>query len=403
MLRLQSKKRHDGAHRHTYRGSRKTISVLCLISGLEHGGTEVMLYRFLSGMDRTRFSAQVISMIGAGPYSNRIQELGVPLWSLGMQRGIPNPMGIVRLVRWLREARPDVIQTWMYHADLLGGVAAKLAGNIPVAWGVHQSDMSREGNGWLTLRTIALCSRMSPWLPSRVICSSEASRQVHVSAGYSAKKMMVIPNGFDLEIFKPNPAARRSVRKQLEIPDEAPLVGLLARFHPQKDHRNFVEAAGLLSRMRPDVHFLLCGDGVTPDNAELLQMLQKADILGRCRVLGNRDDVPFLLASLDIVASSSFAESFPVVIGEAMSCEIPCVVTDVGDSALIVGQTGRSVPPRDPKALAFGLHGLIQLGREGRQGLGKAARQRIRAHYDLPDIVRQYENVYEELASGMRS
>ena len=362
-----------------------------------------MLYRFLSGMDRTRFSAQVISMIGVGPYSKRIQELGVPLWSLGMQRGIPNPIGIVRLVRWLREARPDVIQTWMYHADLLGGMAAKLAGNIPVAWGIHQSDMSREGNGWLTLRTIALCRRMSPWLASRVICSSEASRQVHLSVGYSAKKMMVIPNGFDLEIFKPNPAARRSVRKRLEIPDEAPLVGLLARFHPQKDHRNFIEAAALLSRMQPDVHFLLCGDGVTPDNTELMQMLEKADILEQCRVLGNRDDVPFLLASLDIVASSSFAESFPVVIGEAMSCEIPCVVTDVGDSALIVGQTGRSVPPRDAKALALGLHGLIQLGREGRQQLGKAARQRIRAHYDLPDIVRQYENVYEELASGMRS
>src|SRR5688572_21448396 len=155
---------HSGADWGGNGRPRETIAVLCLITGLEYGGAEMMLYKFLSRMDRTRFTAQVISMIDLGPFSGRIQELGVPLSSLGMRRGTPNPMGIARLVRWLRQARPDVIQTWMYHADLLGGLAAKLAGGIPVAWGIHQSDLSREGNRLLTLQTIALCARMCRWL-----------------------------------------------------------------------------------------------------------------------------------------------------------------------------------------------------------------------------------------------
>jgi glycosyltransferase involved in cell wall biosynthesis len=382
---------------------RQPISVLFLITSLTVGGAQTMLYRLLSRMDRTRFTPQVISLIDLGPMSEKIQRLGVPLRSLGMRPGRPNPVSILRLARWLKEDRPDMISTWLYHADLIGGLAAKLAGGIPVAWGIHQSDLSYEGNKWLTLQTVKACAYLSCWLPTRIICCSEASWRAHAAVGYATKKMIVIPNGSDLITFKPDSVARESVRKEFAIPEGAPLIGLVGRFHPQKDHHNFVQAAALLHRDSPDVHFLLCGEDVTWSNPQLTSWIQEAGIRERCRLLGRREDIARLTAALDIATSSSFGEAFSNVIGEAMACGMPCVVTDVGDSALIVGQTGRVVPPRNPNALFAALRELVKLGREGRSQLGIAARQRIKEHFDLPDIVARYQNLYQEVVNGVRA
>ena len=280
--------------------------------------------------------------------------------SLGMRPGRPNPVAVLRLAKWLREDRPDVIQTWMYHADLIGGLAAKLAGGIPLAWGIRQSNLSDQGSRRLTIHTMRMCAQVSRWLPARIVCCSEASQRVHAALGYATEKMIVIPNGFDLRAYKPDSAARESVRAELQIPADAPVIGLVGRFDPQKDHHTFVCAAALLHRSRPDVHFLLCGDDVTWENAELRGWIEEAGIRKQCRLLGRRNDLSRLTAALDIAASSSsFGEGFPNVIGEAMACGVPCVVTDVGDSALIVGQTGRVVPPQNPKELANALSELV--------------------------------------------
>jgi glycosyltransferase involved in cell wall biosynthesis len=381
------------------------ISVLFLTTSLEIGGAEIMLCMLIEGMDKTRFSAQVVSLMDLDGVSlaEKIRKLGVPLRSLGMSPGRPNPMAVLRLAQWLREDRPDVISTWMYHADLVGGLAAKLAGGIPVAWGVHQSDLRPKGDSRLTIYTAQICARLSRWLPRRIVCCSEASRQVHTALGYEAEKMVVIPNGCDLANFRPDPAARESVRKELEIPAEAILIGSVSRFHPQKDHRNLVQAAGLLHRSHADAHFVLCGDNVTWENVQLTGWIREAGIQKRCHLLGRRHDMPRLTAAFDIAStSSSYGEAFPLVIGEAMGCEIPCVVTAVGDSALIVGDTGRVVPPNNSAALAQAWRELVELGGEGRSRLGAAARHRIREHFDLPDIVERYQNVYQELAVGAR-
>jgi glycosyltransferase involved in cell wall biosynthesis len=374
------------------------ISILCLTTSLGVGGAEMMLYKFLSGMDRTRFTAKVISLINLGPVGKKIQLLGIPVRSLGMVRGKPNPMSVLRLARWLREDAPDVIQTWMYHADLVGGLGAKLAGGIPVVWGIHHT-LIHEGNKRLTLQTVRACARLSRWLPKRIVCCSYTSQQVHTVLGYAAEKMLVIPNGSDLTAFKPDSAARVSIRRELQIPDDAPIIGHVGRFHPQKDHHNFIQAAALLHESRPDAYFILCGDDVMWENAELVRWIDEVGIRSRCRLLGRRDDMPRLTAALDVASSSScYGEAFPMVIGEAMGCGVPCVVTHVGDSALIVGETGRVVPPQNPQALFIALRRLIELGREERSQLGMAARRRIKEHFDLPDIVARYQNLYRELA-----
>jgi glycosyltransferase involved in cell wall biosynthesis len=375
------------------------MKVLHIVAALETGGAEKVLYKLLSRTDREAFESEVISLIDIGPIGQKIQALGVSVRALGMRRsGVPNPLAMLRLAYWLQRDPPQVIQTWMYHADLIGGLAAKLAGSIPVAWGIHHSNLDPQSSRRSTIWIAMTCARLSCWLPARIACCSEASRQVHAQLGYAADKMVVIPNGFDLTIFEPDSAARRSVRQELGIPEEAPLIGLVARFHPQKDHCNFVQAAARFHARVPESHFLLCGDGITWDNPELTGWIEAAGIQSQCHLLGRREDIPHLTAALDIASTASYGEAFPMVIGEAMACGVPCVVTDVGDSAIIVGETGVVVPPKDPQALAAGWSQLLlDISREERLQLGLAARQRIMERYGLGKIVEQYEHLYESL------
>jgi glycosyltransferase involved in cell wall biosynthesis len=371
------------------------VKIAHVITGLNTGGAETMLYKLLSGMDRGTFEARVVSLTDVGPVGEKIRALGVPVRALGMRRGVPDPRGVWQLTRWLKEDKPNLVQTWMYHADLVGGLAARLAGNIPVVWGVRHSNLDPGGNKRTTIWTAKACARLSHRLPIRIVCCSETSRAVHTELGYAHKKMVVIPNGFDLTAFKPDPAARESVRQELGISKDALLIGLVGRFDPQKDHRNFVAAAARLSAAYPEVHFPLCGDGATWDNAELAGWIEAAGIRQRFHLLGRREDMPRLTAALDIASSSSsYGEGFPNIIGEAMACGVPCVVTDVGDSAFIVGDTGLVVPPRDPDALATAWRKLIELGPEGRRRLGAVARRRVEERFSLPTVVSQYQKLY---------
>jgi glycosyltransferase involved in cell wall biosynthesis len=211
--------------------------------------------------------------------------------------------------------------------------------------------------------------------------------------------MIVIPSGVDPEALKPDPMARRITRQALSIPSETPVIGLVGRYHPQKDHQNFVHAAKLLVSKRPSVHFVLCGEGVTWENEELVTWIDHASIRASCHLLGRREDIPQLMASFDLATlSSCFGESFPNVIIEAMSCGVPCVVTDVGDSAYIVGSTGVAVPPRNPAALAEAWEHMLGLGQEQLIQGGVAARQRVQDHFDLPQNVDRYQTLFEEMS-----
>jgi len=211
--------------------------------------------------------------------------------------------------------------------------------------------------------------------------------------------MIVITNGFDPAAFRPDPVARQSVRRELGTGADTPLVGLVARFDPQKNHRGFLQAAAILHTRLPGCHFLLCGADITWENPQLAQWIDASGIRDQCHLLGERSDVPRLMAALDVVSSAAaFGEAFPLVIGEAMACGVPCVVTDVGDSATIVGETGVVVPPSDPQALADGWGRLLlSMSAEERCQLGLAARRRVEERFGLERTVEQYLSLYETL------
>ncbi len=378
------------------------IRVLHLITGLPVGGTQMMLAKLLSTMNRDAFENEVASLEEPRPMAETIASLGIPVTSFGMRSEMLAPGKLARLVGWLRRSRFDVVQTWMYHADLIGGIAAKLCGGIPVAWGIRHSNLDPRYNKRSTLWIVRSCARLSRWLPRRIVCVSEVARRVHARFGYAEHKLDVIPNGFDLEAFRPDSAARAALRRDLGLPDSAVVVGNVARFDSQKDHQTFLRAARSLMDGAPDVHFVLCGENVDAANRELARWIADAGIAPRCHLLGVRRDVASIHAALDIEVCSSIGEGFSNAIGEAMACEIPCASTDVGDSATLIGDTGRVVPAQDPAALASACRELVEIGAEGRRRLGQAARRRIADRFSLATITARYESLYRELASNVR-
>jgi glycosyltransferase involved in cell wall biosynthesis len=374
-----------------------SATIVHLISGLSSGGAEMMLYKLLSGLDRRRFRSVVVSLTPGGALAPRIEALGLPVHSLGMRRGQPTPRALWTLVQLLRRERPALLQTWLYHADLLGTLAAPLARVPRLAWNIRASDMDLTRYRRLSRLTRAACARLSA-RPQVVIVNSEAGRRYHQQLGYHPRAWAFIPNGINLDEFAPDPGHRRAVRAELGLPPDAPLIGLIARRDPMKDHATFFQAAARVARDRPGVHFLLAGHGVTPDDPLLARLLAATGLAGHAHLLGERRDVPRLTAALDLATlSSAYGEGFPNVLGEAMACAVPCVATAVGDSARIVGDTGAVVPPRDPAALARAWSALLTLPPADRAALGERARRRIADRYALPTIIRHYEHFYDRL------
>jgi glycosyltransferase involved in cell wall biosynthesis len=381
------------------------IKLAHIITGLNTGGAEMMLSKLIEGMKREVFSQEIISLTDIGPVGEKLAKMGYPVFALGMSRNVPDPGAFIRLVSYLKKNRPHLIQTWMYHADLVGGLAAKFSGKIPVIWNIRHSNLNPEGNKRTTIWTAKMCAHFSHWIPVKIVCCSEASKHIHTELGYDSEKMIVIPNGFDLTAFSPDPEARISVRKELGIPENSLIIGLVARFDPLKDHGNFLRAAGILienlTLSTQEIHFILCGNGVIWENEFFVKKINGYGLKHWVHLLGRREDIPRLTAAFDIASSSSSGEGFPNVIGEAMACGVPCVVTNVGDSALIVGDAGIVVPPKNPEALAEAWLNLIKAGKKERKRLGERARRRVLENYNLPDIVERYETLYREvLGSG---
>jgi len=376
------------------------IKVMHVITTLGPAGAETMLCRIAARMDGTRFQNEIVSLRDILDQAERMRAIGVRVRTLGMKKSVPNPLLVMRLAQWIRESKPDVIHTWMYHANMVGALAARLAGDVPVVWGIHHSAPDPRVDKRRTVLVNRICALMSRKFPARIVCCSEASLRFHRELGYAAEKLELIPNGVDPEQFRPDPVARFSVREEVGIPTDALLIGMAARFHPQKDHRNFIQAAEQLHKQMPGVHFLLCGLNVTWQNTRLVEWIEAAGIRDCCHLLGVRRDVARLFAAMDIATTSSVSgEAFPVVVAEAMASRTPCVVTDVGDSALIVDKTGSAVAPGDPYALAEAWRKLIEAGPGERQNLGMSARRRVQQHFALPVVVDRHQAIYAQVAA----
>ena len=369
-----------------------------VITCLNDGGAEAVLYRLCLADQQN--SHVVISLQGEGKYGPLLATAGIPVHCLNMPSRLITPVDIWRLARLLHHLRPDVVQTWMYHADLFGGVVARAVGLRSVFWGIRQTNLKKGTTRRTTILVARLNALLSPWIPKRIVSCSQKGVVVHQALGYAKDKFRVIPNGYDLSHLAPDSHSRSALRSKLDVPDGMPVLGIVARFNPQKDHLNLICALGLLKQSDRDFRCLLIGDGMTDANADLMAWLDTHNIRAQVLLLGPRSDIPSVMNALDVhVLSSSYGEGFPNVLCEAMACGTPCVTTDVGDAGLIVAKTGWVVPARSAVALAQAMTAAIEqlvadpLAWEHRQN---EARLRILNNFSIEKMVDSFNLTWVE-------
>jgi glycosyltransferase involved in cell wall biosynthesis len=378
------------------------MRVMHVITGLSTGGAETMLLKLLSAASQ-RMEHVVVSLGDEGTIGPRIAALGVPVHCLGLKRNAPNPFRALSILPLAQRIAPQLIQGWMYHGNLMASLAAvalrktaprNVLGQKPVLWNIRQTVYDLRRERWLTAKLIRQGARLSSG-PAAIIYNSQTSASQHEELGYRAEKRVIIPNGFDCQVLRPDEAARKAVRAELGITDDTVLVGLVARYHPMKDHVGFLKAAALVVQSHPQTRFVLVGAGVSSTQPELAEGIQQNELGDRVILLRERSDIPRLNNAFDIGCSASaWGEGFSNSIGEAMACGVPCAVTNVGDSAYIVADTGFVAPPRAPEALAEAIGRLIEIGQPRRQQIGAKARKRIETEFSLSAIVEKYESLY---------
>jgi glycosyltransferase involved in cell wall biosynthesis len=295
------------------------------------------------------------------------------------------------------ELKPDLVQGWMYHGNVAASMAV-VGDRLPVVWGIHHSLHDVSGEKLLTRLLIYSGRRLARQAKLRkIVYCSDASRLQHEAIGYPSSKSLYIPNGFDCGRFVPSPQARQRVRQELQLSDAALLVGSAARFHPVKNHIGLIHAFSSIAARHPDARLLLAGRDLTPSNKPLMAAIRRGGQGGRVILLGERDDIPEFFAALDILVLSSRSEGFPNVLGEAMACGVPCVTTDVGDAALIVGDTGMAVPADNDAALAAALSAVLALPASQRKTLGARARSRVLGAYSMATVAARYADLYRDV------
>jgi glycosyltransferase involved in cell wall biosynthesis len=372
------------------------IKVFHIIVGLDVGGAESMLKRLIESDSVLISRSVVVSLTSPGVIGDALRAQGVRVYAMGMSSALDFPITLWRLLKLVRQFKPDIVQTWMYHADLLGGLAARLAGSRYVIWGIRTTDV-RAGGTFATVVVRWICARLSYLLPSAIVCAANASLHSHVTVGYDARKMIVVPNGYDFSWLSVFGAERKILREQCGINSNDVVLGSLGRFHPVKDQRTFVQAAGLLAVHHPQLRFLMVGRGLDWDNTQLVDWIIDTGCKDRFVLLGERKDVPQCLAAMDIFCLHSRTEGFPNVLAEAMAMALPCVTADVGDAALLLADTGVVVPSGDPAALAHGIGQVLSLDPDARCAMGMRSKERVVSEYSIARARERFEEIYRQV------
>ena len=374
------------------------LRVLHVVTALNAGGAETALGRLCTGLDPTVFESIIVTLADAGALRDQLRESGVRIETLGMRGRLPGLRSLWRLRALAAAIEPDVIHGWMPHGNMAALAASVTRPGTPVIWGIRQALYDLKHEPFLTRALIRAGAVLSS-RTARCVYNSHVAMEHHERLGYRHERAAIIPNGFDTVQFAPNAQMRVSVRLELGLAHDAPIVLMLARVHPMKDHDTFLRAAAAVLAQAPATTFVLAGAG-TGRGSALERTAQGHGLSRAIRMLGEREDTCRLAAAADIGVLSSYTESLPNALGELMASGVPCVATDVGDARRLVGETGRVVPVRAPEALAAAMLELLTMPLQERRGLGVRARQRIEEHYSLRTMVDAHATIYRSVARG---
>jgi glycosyltransferase involved in cell wall biosynthesis len=368
--------------------------VVHVIAGMHAGGAEHALLRLLGELS-DRFPATVCTLGDPGVLAPQVEALGIEVWSAGIEGAASLVSGAARLCERLRLRRPAVVQTWMYHADLLGGLAARVARVGPVAWNVRTTVLDKATEKPTTRAAPYLAACLSRVVPDRIVCASHAGRLAHEALGYPPSKMVVIPNGIPI----PAAADRHAMRAALRLHEDDLAIGRIGRVAPVKGQAVLLDAFAQLVRSHPRARLVLCGSGADLGNGDLVRQMEVLGITERVTLLGHRSDVEAVHAALDVVCSPSLEEGFPNAVAEAMAAGIPVVATDVGDTARVLAGTGLLVRPGDAAELAEALGRMLDRPVAERMSMGAGAREVAERTLSLAAMAEAYAELWTAMAS----
>ncbi len=376
------------------------VKITFIITDLKPGGAQIVLLRLIDHINKNRFQISVISLLKEGSIKSKIESLGVPVFSSGISKSMVSwPFGFFRLFNLLKFIKPDVVSTWMYHADLIGGLIARIAGVRAVSWGIRHSNFG-SGKTSSATRYVAYFSALFSYLiPKAIISCSTNAVSMHQELGYKSDKFTLIPNGYNLNTITFREKAAVLLRNEWNIAPEIPLLGMVARWNPQKDHANLLSSLAILNKKKVKFICVLVGTGMEDSNTKIKQLIEYNNLLDKVLLVGPQENIPDVMSAIDIhILSSSYGEAFPNVVAEAMACSTPCVVTDVGDAALIVGNTGWVVPPNNSIALSTAIeNSLLDLKSEYNVVRKRLCRQRIEKKYSIEHMAKAYHKVWRNI------
>lgn len=369
-----------------------SLRILHVITDLEIGGAETMLSRLLPRLRDLTVESEVVCLSARGALSETLESEGFRVTHLNMKSGRFSLGALLALSRAIRAFRPTLIHSWLYHADLMASLAAFPRG-IPLIWSIHNSEF-RPDVKRSTLLVVGILSRLSSFVPRKILSCSRTATSIHIQRGYRADRIVYLPNGFDTSRFAPDDTLRARMRQEIGVQDGDVVIGNVARLDPQKNQTALIRAFGAISPDFPNAVLVLAGRGVDTDNEPFQQLISELGIEGRVRLLGERRDIPALLNALDIFVLPSISEAFPLALGEAMSCGRYCIAADVGDCAELIQASGKILSSHDE--LPDALRQTLSLKSEERMAVGTAARSRIIRVFSLDTMAKQLVSLYEE-------
>lgn len=362
--------------------------VVHIITSLNDGGAEALLYRICTS-PHPPLEHIVISLTDMGKYGPLLKRDDIITFSLEIRSFFTLFQGFFKLLKLLNSIKPYSVQTWLYHADFLGGICAKLSGVPHIFWGVHNTKLNWKHSSLSSLILVRLLSVLSYFIPEKIFFCAKSAQQVHANLGYCPHKLITIYNGYDVDYFKPDIVSRKRERLLYHIAETTFFIGMVARFSPQKDHDTFLKALLHLRRENLTFRCIIVGHNVTQLKEQIrMYGLEEYVILQESRM-----DIKNIFNAIDVlVLSSEYGEAFPNVIAEAMSCGTPCIATDVGDVQFMIGESGIVVPIKKPSALAAALLSLNRKKQslEEWEKLKKLARQRVSNNFNFCSMLKKY-------------
>jgi len=369
------------------------MNIIHIITGLEKGGAEKILYELCTSDKNNRHL--VISLTNLGFYGKLLKKKKICVCVYNFKKNIFIIFNFFKLIFFLKKKKPDIVQTWMYHADLIGGLAGKFAGIKNVVWNIRHSQVKKNRLHKTTFWLVTILSKLSWYIPSAIIVCAKYALKVHSALGYCKNKMHYIPNGYNLSVLKPENSNNFFIRKKFNLNHNIPIICTVARYDPEKDHLNLLQAISLLKNESINFFCVLFGSNITNSNKHLISLVKKFNLEKNVKLLGISHSINLIMSEIDIFILPSRSEAFPNVVAEAMACKTPCVVTDVGDAAFIVGKTGWIVPPKSPNLLAKSIKiALLEMKKKNWKARCNQARIRIDKNFIINDMIKSYNNLW---------